>query len=82
MSQKRVSLELASGIAFTTNGEDGDDCSARILGAVDWALAIAAKSMTGGGPESRAFVSMRESASATTLSEPLIWQMLEVNWEM
>ena len=57
-------------MASTTSGEDGEDWSARTCGSVACALAIAVKSKTGGLPESKALVSLRESVSATTLSNP------------
>ena len=49
---------------------------------VAWVSAIAAKSTLGGCPVRRALVSIRERASATTLSIPRMWRMVEVNWEM
>ena len=54
--------------------EDGDDWSARICGSLVWALAIAERSTTGGCPETRALVSMRDRASATGLFSPLTCQ--------
>ena len=63
-------LTLASGIASTTSVEDGEDWIARICGSVACVLAIAATSTVVGWPESSALVSIRESASATTLSTP------------
>ena len=63
-------MEFASGIAFTTRVVDDEDCRDRMYESVDCVAAIAAKSTIGGFPVSRALLSMRESASATTLSIP------------
>ena len=44
---------------------------------------MALKSIMGGvSSVCRVFVPIRNSASATTLLGPLIWQMSEVNWEI
>ena len=42
-------------------------------------MAMAAKSTVGGWPERRALVSIRDRASATTLSGPCTCRMVEVN---
>ena len=55
------------GTGSTLSDEAGEDCRARICGSVIWALAIAAKSITGGCPVTRALVSIRDKASATGL---------------
>ena len=54
----------------TTSVDAGEDCNARICLSVAYDLAIAAKSMVGGAPEIKALVSIRESVSVTTLSNP------------
>ena len=63
----------------TTRVEDGDDCSERVWGSVTCDVAMAAKSTVGGWPERRALVSIRDRASATTLSGPRTCRMVEVN---
>ena len=70
---------MGSGIASITKVEVEDDCRDRICGSVDCVVAIAAKSMVG---VMRALVSTRESASATTLSNPGTCRILDVNCEM
>ena len=62
-------MELGSGMASTTSGENGEDWGACTCVSVACALAIAAKSKIGGLPESKALVSICESVSATTLSD-------------
>ena len=70
---------FASGMASTTRVEVDDDWSERICGSVAWVSARAAKSTLGGCPVRRALVLIRESASATALSTPCTWWMVEVN---
>ena len=79
MSQRMVSVELARGSGLTTKGEIGEDSSACSWRFDFWSLAIAMKSRTGGCPDSKALDSMCDSASATTLSRPLMWRILDVN---
>ena len=75
-------MELARVIASTTIVVLGEDSRDRIRWSAAWAAAISAKSITGGAPVRRALASIRERASATTFSEPLMWRIVEVNWEM
>ena len=63
-------MELARGIASTTIvvlDEDSRDLS---RWSAACAVAISAKSTTGGFPVKRALASIRERASVTTFSEP------------
>ena len=70
VTQYRGTLELGRGIASTVREVEGDDWRARTCGLVAWACEMAAKSTVGGLPEMRALISIRDSASATTLSNP------------
>ena len=74
-------MEFGSGRASTTRVEVSEDWRERICGSVAWVSAIAAKSTLGGCPVRRVLVSIWEKASATTLSIPHTWRMVEVNWE-
>ena len=78
-SQMSKSVELGSGIDSTTSGDDGADCRDRICESSACALAIATKSKAGGWLLSRAFVLMRERASATMLSGPWMCLIVAVN---
>ena len=46
--QRRESLELSRGVAWTVKEVDVEDCSARICWSTAWALDIAMKSTVGG----------------------------------
>ena len=81
-SQRSGPVELGSGIDSTTSGDDGAGCRDWICKSAAWALAIAAKSKTGGWLLIRALVSMHKRASATTLSVLWMCLIVNVNWEM
>ena len=78
VSQRIVSSVIMTGIGSTLSEEDGEGWSARICGSIAWALAMAEKSITGGFPETRALVSMRDRASATGLFTPSTCRMRDV----
>ena len=79
VSQRIVSSDKMTGIGSTLSEEDGEDWSARICRSIAWGLAMAEKLITGGCPETRALVSMRDRASATGLFSPSTCRMTEVN---
>ena len=62
--------------------EDDEDCKALSCLSVDCASAIASKFTTGGCFVTKAFVSIRERASATTFCDPFICRIVEVNCDI
>ena len=75
VSQYSGCAELARGTASTVRVVVGEDWREQICGSVAWLWAVAIKFSSGGWPVRRAFVSMRDKASATTSCPEYIWYL-------
>ena len=82
VSHRITASESETGIGSTFSEDDGDVSRARICGSALCTRAIAGMSTTGGRPDTSAFTSIRDRASATGLSHPSICRIAEVYWDM
>ena len=77
-----MSLELASEMALTTNGEDEEDYSDHIWRSIAWALAITARFTISGWPESsvhlnkKFFSKAMPTCKATPTNESIVHSAL------